>query len=82
MAIALFPFRNPITDASGCLGGNRDAHMHMIRHQVPFDNLAFLLFRERMEDRHHLLTRLAEDHLPSSFGNEYHMVLAVPLGMG
>ena len=30
MAIALFPFRNPITDATGCLGENRDARCEYI----------------------------------------------------
>ena len=24
------PFRNPITEATGCLGGNRKAHVHMV----------------------------------------------------
>ena len=64
------------------LGWNRDTHVHMVRHQVPLDDLAFLLLRWRVEDRSQLLARFAEDHLPSSFEHKYHMILAVPLGVG
>ena len=81
MAMALFPFRNPITEATGCLGGIA-AHVHLVRQQVPFDNLAFLLLRQRVEDRSQLLARFAEDYLPSSFRHKYHRILAVPLGVG
>ena len=42
------------------LGGNRDAHMHMVRHQVSFDNLTLLLPGQRMENRPKMLTRLPE----------------------
>ena len=42
------PFRKPITDATGCLDGIASlslarAHMDLVRHQVAFDDLAFLL---------------------------------------
>jgi hypothetical protein len=80
--MALFPFKNPIIEATGVLGWNRDAHMHMVRHQMPFNNLAFRLLRQRMEDPSQLLARFAEDYLPSSFGHKHHMILAVPLGVG
>ena len=48
MAIALFPFRNPITEATACLGGNRDTHVYVVRHQVAFQDLALLLPRQGM----------------------------------
>jgi hypothetical protein len=56
--------------------------MHMIRHQVPFDDLAFLLQCQRMEDFSQLPTRLTKEHSVSSFGNKHHMVFAVPSRMG
>src|SRR5580693_3618472 len=40
-AIALLPLRNPITEATGCLSGMAMAQVYMIRHQMPFANLAF-----------------------------------------
>jgi len=64
------------------LGRNRDAHVHMVRHQVSFDNLALLLPSQRVEDRTQFSTRLAEDHFSTPFGYEHNMVLAVPFGMG
>ena len=76
--MALFPFRNPITDATGCLGGNGDAHVHMVRHQVTFDDLALLLLGQRVEDRTQMPPRLTKDGLPAPLGHKHHMVLAVP----
>ncbi len=64
------------------LGGNRDAHMHMVRHQVSFDNLTLLLPGQRMENRSQMLTRLPENYFAPSLGHENDMVLAVPFGMG
>jgi len=56
----------------------------MVWHQVPLNNLALLLLRQRMKDRTQLLTSLPEDGFPPSFGHEYYVVLAVPFlnGMG
>jgi hypothetical protein len=54
----------------------------MIRHQMPFHNLALLLLRQRVEDRSQLPAYLAENYFPSTFGNEDDMVPAVPLGVG
>src|SRR5215470_2437817 len=42
------------------LRGNSDAHMHMVRHQVPFDDLALFLTCQRMEDFSQLPTRLTK----------------------
>jgi len=64
------------------LGGNRDAHMHMVRHQVYFDNLTLLLPCQRMENRSQMLTRLPENYFAPSLGHEHYMVLAVPFEMG
>jgi hypothetical protein len=56
--------------------------VYMVWHQMPFENLAFLLPRQRVEDRTQLLTGLAEDDLPPPLGHEYHVILAVPFRMG
>ena len=82
MAIALFPFKNPITRGDRVLGRNRDAHVHMVWHEVSFHNLTLLLLRQCVEDRAQLAPESAEDHFPSSFGHEHYVILAVPFGMG
>ena len=82
MAIALFPLRNPITDATRMFWGNGDAHMHMVRHQMALDNLTFFLPGQRVEDRTQLPARLPENGFPTPFGHENYVVLAVPFGMG
>src|SRR5258708_5879252 len=76
------PFQKPDHRRDRMLGGNRDAHVHMVWHQVPFDNLALLLPGQRVEDRTQLPTRLAEDRFSPAFGYEHNVVLAVPFGMG
>jgi hypothetical protein len=81
IAIALFPLRNPITEATRCFGRNRHADVYMIRHEISFYNLAFLLPCSRVEDRSPLPPRLPENGFPSSLGHEHYMVLAVPFGM-
>jgi hypothetical protein len=43
------------------LGRNGDAHAHVVRHQVAFDDLTFLLPCQRVKDRTQLPTRLAEE---------------------
>ena len=64
------------------LRGNRDTHMHVVRQQMPFENLALLLPGQRMEDFSQMTTNLPEKHLSPSLGHEHHMVFAVPFGMG
>ena len=69
----------------GChrvLGRNSDAHMHMVWHEMPFQNLALLLPSQRVKDRTQLPADLAKDGLPSPLGHEYDVVLAVPFRMG
>ena len=82
MAIALFPWRNPITEATGCLGGNRHTHMHMVRHPMSLHNRAFLLPGQRVENRTQLPACLPENQLSPPFGHQDYRVLAVPFGMG
>ena len=61
---------------------NRAAHVHVIRHQVSLHDLALLLLRQRVENRAQLSADIPQDRFPPSFGHEYHVVLAVPLGVG
>ena len=56
--------------------------MHMVRHQMTLQNLAFFLPRQCVEDRTPLLPRLAKNGFPTPLGHENYMVLAVPFGMG
>ena len=44
------PFQKPDYRSDRILRRNRDAHVHVVRQQVPFQNLAFLLPRQRVED--------------------------------
>jgi hypothetical protein len=56
--------------------------MHMVWHQVPFQNLAFLLACQTVEDLPQLTTHLPKDGFPSPLGDEHDVVLAVPFGVG
>jgi hypothetical protein len=49
--------------------------MHVIRHQMAFNNLAFLLPGQRVEDRTQLPSRLSENRFPTPFGHENYVVL-------
>ena len=69
-------FQKPDHRRNRVLGCNRAPHVHVVRHQMPFDYLAVLLLSQRVEDRTQLPTRLAEEGLASSFGHEYNVVLA------
>jgi hypothetical protein len=64
------------------LGGNRDTHVHVVRHEVSLQNLALLLPGQCMEDRTQLPAGVAEDGLPPLLGHEHYVILAVPFGMG
>ena len=81
-AMALFPFRNPNHGRNPMLGGNRDAHVHMVPHKVTFNNLTLPLPSQRVEVCRPLSKRLAEDDFPSSLGHEHNMALAVPFSIG
>ena len=43
MAIALFSLQKPNDRSHGMLGRNRYAHVHVVRHQVSFHNVALFL---------------------------------------
>jgi len=45
--------------------------VHMVRHQMTLDNLAFLLPGQRVEDRTQLPARLPENRFPTPFGHEH-----------
>ena len=64
------------------LGRNRDAHMHMIWHQMTFNDLALFLLRQFMEDLAEMFTNLPIQHLAAIFGDKNNMVFAIPLRMG
>ena len=57
------PLEKPAHRSDRVLGWNRNAHVHMVRHQVTLNDLAFFLPGERVEDCAQLPTRLAEDGL-------------------
>src|SRR5437870_9573505 len=76
------PFEKSNHRCHWVLGGNGDAHMHMVRHQMALDNLTFLLPGQRVEDPTQLPACLPENGFPTPLGHENYMVLAVPFGMG
>src|SRR4029453_18210553 len=63
------------------LWGDLDAHMYMSRHQVAFQDAAFLLTGEFMEDRSQGFTNGSIQSLPSSLGYKHDVILAIPPGM-
>ena len=76
------PFEKPDHRGHRVFGRNRDAHVYMIRHEMPFYNLAFLLPCSGVEDRSQLTPRLPKNGLSALAWAEHHMLLAVPFGMG
>ena len=64
------------------LGRNRYTQVHVVWHPVPFHDLAFLLFRQRMENRPKLAADTSENRFSPPLGHEHNVVLAVPLGVG
>ena len=71
------PFEKPDHRRYRVLGRNRDAHVHIVRHEMPFQNLAFLLPRQRMENLPQMPARLPEDGFPPPLGYEHNMVLSL-----
>jgi hypothetical protein len=51
--------------------------MHMVRHQMPFNDLAFFLPCQRMKYFSQLATRLTKQHFASSLRHERRMVFTV-----
>ena len=58
-----------------------DTHMNVIRHHMPFNDPALFLTRQFMEDRTQFATNLAKQLVPTSFGYEDDVVLAIPARM-
>jgi hypothetical protein len=54
------PFQKPDHRGHRVLGGYRDTHMYMIRHQVPLQNLALFLPGQSVEDFSQLPARLSK----------------------
>src|SRR5260221_9816127 len=82
MAIALFPFRNPITEDTGCLGG---IAIHMCTWsgiRCPSRIWHSFCLGQRMENLPQMTACLPEYHFAPSLGHEHNMALAVPFGMG
>src|SRR5439155_27141426 len=80
--MALFPFRNPMTEATECFRGNRHAHVHLVRQEMPFENLALLLPSQGMKNLPELTPHFPKQDLPPALRDEDHMVFAVPLRVG
>ena len=76
------PFEEPNYGCDRVLRGNCDAHVYMVRHEVPFNNLTLLLPSQGVENLSQMTARLAEDRFPPPLGNKHNMVLAVPFRMG
>ena len=76
------PFEEPDDRRHRVLGGNRYAHMHMVQLQMSFDDLAFLLPGQGMENLPELTANSSKQHLPPPLGDKHHVVFAVPLGVG
>src|SRR5215472_3162067 len=57
---------------------DRDQHMHMIGHQVPFLDLRLLLRGQLVEHLAEMPAQLQIQSLPSTFRNEDGVVFAVP----
>ena len=76
------PFEKPDHRSHRVLGGNRYTPMHMVRHQVPLQNLALFLPGQSVEDFSPLPARLSKEHLAPPLGNEHDMTFAAPSRMG
>src|SRR6266545_5010942 len=60
------------------LRGNLHAYMDMIRHQVAFNDPAFLLTCQLMEDGPQGFPNVAIHGLPAPLGDKYDVIIAIP----
>jgi len=60
------------------LGRDRQQHMHVIRLKMALLNLAFLSVGKVPKNRTKFLSQLPEQGLASIFGDEDHVILALP----
>ena len=65
------PFQKPDHRSHRVLGGNRDTHMDVVRHQMSIQNLALFLPGQSVEDFSQVSPRLSKQHLAPSLGNEH-----------
>lgn len=59
-----------------------DAHMHVIWHQMTFNDLAFFLPGQCVKDRAKLPVYFPIKSLAAIFGDENNMIFAIPLRVG
>lgn len=55
--------------------------MHMVCHQVTFQDLSFLVARKLMEDCSQMPPDRSVNRLFAPLGDEHHVVLTIPTGM-
>src|ERR1700730_19464114 len=60
---------------------NRDHHVNVIRHEMAFFNLAFLLQRQLAEDLAEMPSQFPVKRLSAALGNEHNMIFALPLAV-
>jgi len=63
------------------LGWYLDAHMHVIDHQMAFNDPTFFLTSQLVKDGPKVFANLPKQCLAASFGNKYNVVLAIESGM-
>jgi len=78
--------RTPALDVAnhpghGMFRRDRDQHVYMIRHQVPFFDPAVPLPRQPVKDLSKVLPQLPIQHFASALCNENNVILAVPRGV-
>jgi hypothetical protein len=69
--ILLLPLAKPDHRGHQVFGGNRDTPLHVIRHQMSIQNLAFLLPGQTFKDFSQMLARLSKQNIAPSLGNEH-----------
>src|SRR5580692_5414648 len=62
------PFQKPYHRRDWVLGRNRNTHVHMVWHQVSFQNLTPLLLGQRVKDRPQLAPDMAKDRFRRRLG--------------
>ena len=63
------------------LGRDRNAHVHVIRHQMPFNDPTFLLPSQFVKDWPECLTNVPKQGFAAPFGDEDEVILANPPAM-
>src|SRR5262249_708481 len=63
-------------------GWNLDTYRHVIQHHVPFNDATFLLPGQLMKDWPEGFADVAKQGFPSPLRDKYHVILAIPTGMG